>query len=144
MKDLIIKNEIIDKVILLGSIPKKFRVGDSLPHRDLINIYKNSNLYVSTSYLEAFGLTALEALACGTPIICNKYHGINDVLKKGVNGNLLESDKPEDLANIILSFYKNKDYFKSIRKKIQSTVKHLDWPLVAERYIKLYQKLIIN
>ena len=144
MKDLIIENKIMDKVILLGTIPRKFQAGDYLPHRDLINIYKNSNLYISTSYVEAFGGTALEVLACGTPIICNKYNGINDVLKNGINGYLMKNDEPEELADIILTLYKEKDYFKSIRKKIQSTVRHLDWPLVAERYTKLYQKLIIN
>ncbi len=144
IKDLVINHKIEEKVILLGKIPKKFNVGDSLPHRDLINLYKNSNLYISTSYREAFGGTALEAIACGIPIICNKYHGINDVLKKGVNGYLMNSDKPEELANLILKFYKNKNYFKSIKKKIQSTISHLDWPLVSERYTKLYQKLSNN
>ena len=144
MKDLIIENQIMDKVILLGTIPKKFQAGDHLPHGDLINIYKNSNIYISTSYAEAFGGTALEALACGTPIICGKYHGINDVVKNGFNGYMMKNDEPEELANIILTLYKEKNYYKSIRKKIQNTVRHLDWPLVAERYTKLYQKLIIN
>ena len=66
------------------------------------------------------------------------------MLKNGINGYLMKNDEPEELADIILTLYKEKDYFKSIRKKIQSTVRHLDWPLVAERYTKLYQKLIIN
>ena len=45
MKDLIIENKIMDKVILLGTIPRKFQAGDYLPHRDLINIYKKTQIF---------------------------------------------------------------------------------------------------
>jgi glycosyltransferase involved in cell wall biosynthesis len=52
--------------------------------------YKAADLFLTTSVEEAFGLTVLEALACGTPVVAFSVGGIPDMIEHGRNGYLVE------------------------------------------------------
>lgn len=67
----------------------------------LADIFNKADLYVSTSALETFGITILEAMACGLPVLCTRSGGPEDFVKRD-HGVLLENDAtPDTIASAI-------------------------------------------
>lgn len=67
------------------------------PHQDLRRLYSAAMMSLLTSRNEPFGLVAIEALACGAPVIASNQGGPLDIIKPNV-GLLFQSENPEDLA----------------------------------------------
>lgn len=61
------------------------------------------DLLISPSRAEPFGLSIVEGMACGVPVIATKSEGALEILADGVTGNLLPSGNPEELATAIVS-----------------------------------------
>jgi glycosyltransferase involved in cell wall biosynthesis len=77
----------------LGELVEKLGVGDKvffdervLPREDLPAYYAGFDIYVQTSYDEPFGMAAVDAMACGLPVIATDVGGLRDSVEEGVNG----------------------------------------------------------
>lgn len=68
---------------------------------DLIQAYRAADAFVFPSTTETFGLVALEAMACGLPVIAVKAGGIVDSVIDGVNGLFYEPEKYEQLGLLV-------------------------------------------
>ncbi len=140
-KNLAIKYDVENKVIITGKVPKS-GFNKPPPFPDLINLYRASNVYVSTSYVEAFSLAAVDALASGCPIVVGKRHGVKDVLTENKNGWIMDKDTPEELTDLIMLLYKQKDALKDEKPKIIESVSHLSWDNIAKQMIDLYRRIL--
>jgi len=73
-----------------------------IPHRELVNYFRNCYLTVIPSVIEAAGNVILEAMACAKPVIGSNVGGIPDYISDGETGFLVESMNPRALADRIL------------------------------------------
>jgi glycosyltransferase involved in cell wall biosynthesis len=95
-----------------------------LPEKEMNSLYSCSTLVVSIPKREGFGLTALEALSCGTPAIISRESGVSEVL---INGEEVASINPadsEELASVIEALISDYDLRERLvengRRKIAS------------------------
>ncbi len=73
-----------------------------LPHTDLARIIGNAAaMLVTPKWTEAFGLTTIEALACGTPVLAYARGGPAEIVQHGKSGFLIEPDDTDDLLDAI-------------------------------------------
>lgn len=68
----------------------------------LINLFRTADIYVTPTRYEGFGLTLLEAMAAGSPIIASDIPVVNEIIWHGQNGWLVPYDDPEGLATGII------------------------------------------
>ncbi len=81
-----------------------------VPHRvvrrpdaeTLARTYAESDLFVSASWHEGFGLPPLEAMACGTPVVLTDSGGVRDFARDGENGLVVPPELPDQLAEAML------------------------------------------
>ena len=73
----------------------------------LPEIYSRSLVVVVPSTFEQFGLVAVEAMACGCPVVASNVGGIRDTVIPGVTGELIPVDDAEALANVLASYIRN-------------------------------------
>ncbi len=126
--------ELGEKVIFVGRVPSQ----------QLPAYYAAADLLVlpSISRLEAFGIAALEAMACGKPVVVSDVPGIREVIDDGVEGFLADPMNPEDLANKMSELLRNPDKSRAMgsrgRRKVEETfaVKR-----VVDRLERFYDKL---
>ncbi len=138
------KHGLEDTVILSGPITAQSANGYILPpFPNLINLYRAADLFISVSYMESFNISALDALACGTPILISMKQGIRDVMIEGENGFTLEDETPEGLAEMLLQISRRRFELKEKREKIRQSISHLTWNNVAKRLRKIYRSLLI-
>lgn len=77
-----------------------------IPRNEMPIYFNKSNCYIQTSIIETFGISCLEALACGTPVISTNNGGINDIITKN-NGIVIPINDHVNLAEAIIKI-KNK------------------------------------
>jgi glycosyltransferase involved in cell wall biosynthesis len=105
-------------------------------------LYSAADVMVVPSLQEAFGQTATEAMACGTPVVAFATTGLLDIVDHQINGYLAKPFDTNDLANGIDWVLNAKNYeqlCENAREKVMNT---FDSRLVAKQYIDLYQNII--
>lgn len=65
---------------------------------EMITLYRLADIFVMPSEYEGFGLTALEAMACGTPVIATRAQGLREFVHHGETGLLVDYASPEQIA----------------------------------------------
>lgn len=72
---------------------------------DLAGWFRSADVVVMPSYSESFGLVALEAQACGTPVVATRVGGLSRAIFDGRTGLLVEGHKPADWADVLEALY---------------------------------------
>jgi len=72
-----------------------------LPKQGLADLYRAADLVAVPSYNESFGLVALEAQACGTPVVAASVGGLVTAVRDGYSGSLVDGHDPADWARVI-------------------------------------------
>jgi len=71
------------------------------PQHELAQWYRAATLVLTPSHSESFGLVALEAQACGTPVVAASVGGLRTVVRDGYSGVLVDGHDPADWARVI-------------------------------------------
>ena len=101
-----------------------------------------SHLCISTSHLETFGITLIEAMACGVPILATPSGGPDEIVTHQT-GILTANWNPETVANEILSMKQNSTKFDH-EKIAEYAMGHYGSKVVAAQIFRLYEKALRN
>ncbi|MFX1394186.1 MAG: glycosyltransferase family 4 protein [Promethearchaeota archaeon] len=105
--------------------------------------YSMGDIFLNYSYAnEGFGLTPLEAIACGTPIICSSLIPYKEVLKD--NAMFVHPHKPKLLAREIINLLKDETKRKFMVEKAQLFIKRYTWDAVGKKLEKVYKEFLEN
>jgi glycosyltransferase involved in cell wall biosynthesis len=106
-------------------------------------LYSAADVMIVPSVQEAFGLTALEAMACGTPVVAFNATGLRDIVMHQQTGYLAQPYEPEDLARGIVWVLEDEARLKQLSVQARERVeREFDVRLQAQRYADLYAELL--
>jgi len=75
-----------------------------LPHTQLAERLRSADIFILPSLEEGLARTALEAMACGLPVVLTPHTGANDLVEPGVNGEVVPIRDPQDIADAVLKW----------------------------------------
>src|SRR5690554_875130 len=105
--------------------------------------YSAADIFITTPWYEPFGITPLEAMACGTPVIGANVGGIKYSVIDGKTGLLVAPKAPEQLADRIRLLINNPDLRSSLGKEALLHVnKMFTWKKVADKMDKVYESIL--
>lgn len=113
-----------------------------IPNDELLSAYKSSDIYVSSSLIEGFPLTMVEAMAAGLPLVATDVPGNKDAVVDGENGFLVPSKDPKALANKITKLLKNSNLRIKLSARSKELAKKYDWHIITNQYLKQYKRLV--
>ncbi len=113
----------------------------AIPQKDLPRFYSAADLMVVPSYYESFGLVAVEALACGTPVIASKVGGLQYVVRDGENGFLIPWRCAGLFAETIDAVLGDDDLLARLRARARPSVTRYSWRTVAAQIRQVYDAL---
>lgn len=125
---------VADRVTFLGAQPQQ-----RLP-----DYYAAADVVVVPSHYESFGMVALEALACGVPVVASNVGGLSYTIEDGRNGLLVPPDNPEALADQLERLLTDADLALTLRNAARQRAQSYAWSSVARRMIHLYRELIAH
>jgi len=104
-------------------------------------LYCAADVMVVPSLQEAFGQTASEAMACGTPVVAFGATGLLDIVDHEVNGYLAKSFDSQDLASGITWVIEHKQPTKLADAARNKVLQEFDSQVVVKKYIELYSSI---
>lgn len=120
---------VADRVVLAGAVPAS----------DMPAWYRSADIVAATPWYEPFGLTPLEAMACGVPVVATEVGGLTDTVVDGVTGDLVPPRDPRALATALRRLLGDEmrrlAYGAAAADRANATY---SWPRVAERLTAVY------
>jgi glycosyltransferase involved in cell wall biosynthesis len=106
-------------------------------------VYSAADVMVVPSFQEAFGQTASESLACGTPVVAFNATGLKDIVDHQFNGYLAKPYEAEDLAKGIAWVLENPDRYQKLSHRAREKVeKEFTLETQAHRYLLIYHEML--
>ena len=135
----------LKKLVLDLSLENHITFIDFIPDEDLKKIYSASKIYImpsrtlhETGDSEGFGITFLEANACGCPVIGSHEGGIPDAVEDHVNGLLVPSDSPNDISESVKRLLSDENYRQNIIKKgMERVSERFTWEKLTIQMLKM-------
>ncbi len=124
---------LLRKLLKIGALVKF--VG-KMDQRKLPNYYNASEVLVLPSQYESFGTVALEAMACGTPVITTDVAGISHLLDKKHSQLLTSASNPIMLARKINHLLTDDSEHKKMSNEVSKKVRDLSWEDIANQFNK--------
>ena len=146
------KNEDIEFVVFGSSKPqnapefgfKTHYLGHLHDDISLVTLYSAVDVMVVPSLREAFGQTASEAMACGTPVVAFGATGLLDIVEHKQTGYLATPFDTGDLKDSIEWVLHSENYEELCTNAREKVLKEFDSKIMAKRYIELYKGILKN
>lgn len=150
-----VQKEIPSKLLLVGDGPERPAAEElcrSLgifentrfvgKQQDMEDIYAIADLFLLPSEYESFGLSALEAMAAGSPVIATEAGGIPEIVTHGTNGFLSEIGDIESMSRNAISLLSSPALLKQFGKAAIEQAKNFDIENIVPQYEKLYADVL--
>ena len=102
---------------------------------DKINLLQKAWVFVNPSLMEGWGITTLEANACGTPVIASDVPGLRDSVKNSNTGYLVPYGETEELSNKIIELLRDQGKREQMSQNAHDWAKQFDWGKSSEQFL---------
>jgi D-inositol-3-phosphate glycosyltransferase len=123
---------LVEVVTFLGK-----RSQETLPY-----YYSAADVVVMPSHYESFGIVALEAMACGTPVVASQVGGLAYLIRDGETGYHVRGNDPEELANRLDELLSDGQLHTEMSHNAANYAKEFSWAVIAERIEDVYDELV--
>ncbi|MDW8053716.1 MAG: glycosyltransferase family 1 protein [Anaerolineae bacterium] len=113
-----------------------------IPNTELPSLYAAADLFVFPSLYEGFGIPLIEAMACGTPIVCSDCELFREVC--GDAALFADPRNPQSIANAIVKVILDRALAEHLRQRGLERVKRFTWEQAARETYEVYQKVFLE
>ena len=104
----------------------------------LVGVYRAADVVAVPSYSESFGLVALEAQACGTPVVAAEVGGLPVAVADGVSGRLVNSHQPVDWADVLSAVALHPQRRAELAIGAAQHARRFSWERTTEALLRVY------
>lgn len=135
----------LEKYIKKNHLSRNLSFLGTIKDTSLNEWYNKMEIVIVPSVFEGFGLTAIEAMACGTPVIATDVDALRDVVEDGFNGLLVPYNDVQALSDKIICMLKNRSEQSKFSINGREKVKTLyNWNKISQDILKVYEDVLEN
>jgi D-inositol-3-phosphate glycosyltransferase len=113
-----------------------------VPREELPQWYRAADLVIVPSYSESFGLVALEAQACGTPVVATAVGGLRTAVADGISGVLVDGHDPKAWSSVISRLLQEPQRRVLLSMGAIEHASHFGWDVTARGTLDIYDLVI--
>jgi len=132
LQDMVETLQIENFVIFLGKQDQQM-----LPY-----YYSAAEVVVMPSHYESFGMVALEAMACGTPVVASQVGGLAFLVRDGETGFVVPGNDVQALANRLVELIKNQELRNKLGNQSTKYAQLYSWENISEKIAEVYKQLL--
>jgi|LGOV01.1.fsa_nt_gb glycosyltransferase involved in cell wall biosynthesis len=132
--------DVISSMIQYGVEHGKFRLRGKVDK--IRDVFDDCSVYVQPSTNEGFGITALEAMAHGRPVIISDGAGSSDCVVDSVNGFTVPAADSSAIATMIKWFKDHPDKVQELGDNARESSKQYSWDIIRSRYVEYFNQII--
>ena len=114
------------------------RLEPPCPQPELADWYRAATVVMVPSYSESFGLVAVEAQACGTPVIAASVGGLRTAVHDGVSGVLIDGHDPASYARALRDLFTSPDLRAGLAHGAVAHASKFGWEVTVDRLLTVY------
>ncbi len=122
-------------------LEEQVRFMSAVPHAQLARYYRAADVCIVPSHTESFGLVALEAAACGAPVVAAAVDGLRSLVDDGETGFLVEGRDPAEYAAPLRKLLGDADLAAHMGATAAARARRYSWSITAARLRRLYGDL---
>ena len=130
--------EMVEGAGLSGSVD----LHEPVEHRVLARYYQSADVLLAPSRSESFGLVAVEAQACGLPVVAADVGGLSYAVADGSSGYLIDGWDPSDYAAAAASILSDEELASRLSEGGIEHAEQFSWDATANRFIELYDGMV--
>lgn len=134
LQDLSKKLGLEDLVVFLGK-----RAQSSLPY-----YYSAAEVVVMPSHYESFGMVALEAMACGTPVVASQVGGLAFLIQDGVTGYVVPGGDSVAMSERLTQLLSQPELAERLGRQAAAYARDYSWENITARMLEQYNELIVR
>lgn len=115
---------------------------EPVPHRTLADVYRAIDVLHVPSRSESFGLVAVEAQACGTPVVASRVGGLIYAVQDGESGVLIDGWDPRAHARALVDLLEDPARLELMSKQALEWAERFSWENTASRFLELYSGVV--
>lgn len=113
-----------------------------ISEKEKVEILKKAWVHVMASRKEGWGISVIEANACGVPVVGYDVLGLRDSIRNGYNGFLVEDGNIEELANKVMTLIENPKIRRKLSHNAKKWAKRFSWDKSAERFERILTSIV--
>jgi glycosyltransferase involved in cell wall biosynthesis len=133
--------ENINKMIKKFNLESNVELVGWVKTYELAKYYSIADVFVSSTLADVWGMTVLEAMVFGKPVICSKYANVSEIIAETNCGFVFDPYQPEELTNIFMEFINNPDKIYFMGQNSKSFIERNNKNVVVNRFINILKKI---
>ena len=112
-----------------------------VPYGDVPGYYANADIYISPSLYESFGMSVIEAMAAGLPVVAARVRSFEDLISDGRDGLIVAASDPQAIADAVGKLFANAELRDSISCAAREAVRtQFSWETICSTLIQMYRE----
>ena len=114
-----------------------------VPFTQMPDLFRRCTIFCLPTLAEAFGLSVLQAMSTGKPIVASAVGGIPHFVEDGKSGHLVPSCNAEALSDALIDLLQNPDKMATMGQHNRTLIEqHYSWPPIVAQIETLYQEVL--
>jgi len=133
-------NQMLEEAVSLGVV-NNFVFTGFLRGEEKDRIFQSADIYVMPSVSEPFGITVLESIGNGTPVLVSKQSGVSEVVQHALKADFWDVN---EIANKIISSIRYPVLLQDLIRESKRELPGINWDKSADKCVKIYETLLAN
>ncbi len=132
----------VERLVIDKKLTKQARFLGWVDRDSIVKLYQQADLFVTATTWEGMPNTVLEGMACGLPVVATRASGLEELVREGVNGYLVDINDTVALADRIATLINNPYERRRMGKESRKVAEQeFAWEYIAEQYVKIYERI---
>jgi glycosyltransferase involved in cell wall biosynthesis len=128
---------------LSADAARKVTFAGLVRHRDIAAFYKKADIYIGPSLYESFGVSIIEAITAGVPVVATRVGAVPEVISEGKSGLIVDSNNPRAIAEAVIKLLANSELRNSMSFAASDMIwKRFSWETICSALVQTYLEVL--